>query len=354
MTHPLFRHMFNQYGKSRDAMLQDPIGFATQYEEAIDDYFESGLSLTEYAAKLNFLYSWEVNHWFPSVIDIAMQCYAQIPEKANFLIENISKTTARRGFEGTFYLMTSDRANRPAVLRDRDNAILSVDFFNKVKSKSNLKWMLETIFKNDDHDVLSRLLEIPFYKKALTGIELKRMLSDVNVNPSTQSYSMLMTDTAGSTLDNYLNVLLSMARQNDAAYAQQVYKPEYTRDYGHVLLSYAMRQWHIESSPGMLAMVTKLVEDGADWYLAFKQASVSPSIYLDMLGRQIDPNAELKVMLNEWSNFPSLNRNKNVLKAVVQALPSPVIDQAKADPEIKRVILRMLASDSNTQEPNSP
>lgn len=212
--------------------------------------------------------------------------------------------------------------------------------------------MLNSIFANDDVEALNLLLTIPYYRKCLEGEELKRVLNGIEMKPESNAYKILMNEAPGSSLDNYLNILLSMNRSQDNAFAEKVYQKEYSRDYGHVLLDYAMRQWHIHESPGQLWIATKMVEDGADWFMAYKQASVSPSIYLDLKDRQANPLEELRMMISEWDNTPTIKRNKVVLKSIVMGMSGELINEAKADPIVGKTVKRIVDKERLSIEPS--
>ena len=234
------------------------------------------------------------------------------------------------------------RDDGKVVIRDKSGELFPEVFFKKIQSKNNVGWLLQTIFADDDVEALSLLLKIPYYRKCLEGEELKRVLNAIVVNPESQAYKMLINEAPGSNLDNYLNILLSMNKSQNTEFAEKIYLREYSRDYGHVLLDYVMRQWHIHESPGQLWIATKLVEDGADWYMAYKQASVSPSIYLDLKDRQANPLEELRTMISEWDNTPTIKRNKVVLKSIVMGMPDDLISQAKSDPLIWKTVKRIV------------
>jgi hypothetical protein len=340
--HPLLVTFYDEFANSEVKGKEDYI--LAKYEEAFDHFFESGATLGAYSNLMQGVYNWSAISRLTEIINTAIYVYMKNPEKQSYLIGSIANSKVARGFESTFYFSACKRDGNFAILRDSDNKLFSKSFFKKTQSKSNLSLILSSIFRDDDVSALNLILDIPFYRKALEGEELKRTLTRVQVDPDSDAYQVLMETAPGSGLDNYLNMLVSMSRTQDAVFAEKVYLPEYTKEYGHVLIDYVMRQWHINSSPGQLTAVTKMVEDGADWYLAYKQASISPSIYLDLVGRDVNPAAELKEMLDTWDKTPTVKKNLNVLGYVLSGLPEDLLEVAKNDPDNGRRVRRLLAN----------
>ena len=340
--HPLLVTFCEEFANTEIAGKEDYI--LAKYEDAFDHFFESGASISSYSNLMQGVFNWGAMSKLTGIVNSAIHVYMKHPDKQSYLIRNIEKSKSARGFESTFFNSACKRDGVFGVLRGADGQLFSQTFFRKTQSKSNLSWILNAIFRDDDVDALQLILDIPFYQKALVGEELKRVLTGVQVVPESEAYKVLMETTPGSGLDNYLNMLLSMSRTQDSEYAEKVYLPEYTKDYGHVLIDYVMRQWHINSSPGHLTAVTKMVQDGADWYLAYKQASVSPSVYLDLVGREVNPAAELKEMLDTWDKTPTVKKNLNVLGYVLSGLPKDLLEVAKNDPDNGKRVRRLLAN----------
>jgi hypothetical protein len=343
--HPLLVTFYDEFANFEVKGKEDYI--LAKYEDAFDHFFESGETLAYYSKSMQGVFNWSAINRLTGIVNSAIHVYMKNPKKQSYLIENIVKSKAARGFESTFYHSACKLDGNFGALRSADNKLFPKPFFKKTQSKTNLPWILNSIFRDDDVSALKVILEIPFYRKALEGDNLKRSLTGVCVEPDSEAYKVLMNTAPGSSLDNYLNMLLAMDRAQNSAFAEKVYLPEYSKEYGHVLIDYVMRQWHINSSPGQLKVVTKMVEDGADWYLAYKQASVSPSIYLDLVGREVKPLVELKEMLDTWDKTPTVKKNLNVLGYVLSGLPDDLLEVAKNDPDNGRRVRRLLANMQN-------
>lgn len=350
--HQLFKDLRNEFKDDDSISAKGTDYLIAKYEDAFDHYFESGMSLTNYSTPMASFLNWNHSNWLYWAISSAIRAYMICPEKQGYLIDNIVASKKSRGFESYFFASACKTEGSNALLRDKNGELFSEIFFKKIQSKSNISWMLNSIFANDDVEALNLLLTIPYYRKCLEGEELKRVLNGIEMKPESNAYKILMNEAPGSSLDNYLNILLSMNRSQDNAFAEKVYQKQYSRDYGHVLLDYAMRQWHIHESPGQLWIANKMVEDGADWFMAYKQASVSPSIYLDLKDRQANPLEELRMMISEWDNTPTIKRNKVVLKSIVMGMSGELINEAKADPIVGKTVKRIVDKERLSIEPS--
>ncbi|AYG48455.1 hypothetical protein DV532_29960 (plasmid) [Pseudomonas sp. Leaf58] len=104
--------------------------------------------------------------------------------------------------------------------------------------------------------------------------------------------------------------------------------PEFAQKVGHEVI----RELMDKDSKAVMQVMKQLIQDGADWYIAFEQKTSGACAYFDLVGRTPDPTAELAAVMSGAKN----NGCKPLGQALIQALgKEPFIqlayDQKSAD-----------------------
>jgi hypothetical protein len=260
------------------------------------------------------------------------------------LVSNIIKHKKRSFETSLFEYGPKSNPTNVNLCRDSSGNLHPEIFFKKIQSKTNLHAVLQSISAFDDAEALLFLRTIPFYQKSLTGIVLERSLNGIEIKSGSLFHKQLLSaDSDASAIDpiKYINLLLSLNSKSHED-CTGLYQKELSEKHGHAFLGFTLGKWHIEKCDAQLPLVTKMVEDGADWYLAFMQVSINPSIYLDLLGRNKDPKAELVHMINEWDTNPSIKRNRIILRSMLQGMPLSLLQSANEDKKTSGIIKRLI------------
>lgn len=264
-------------------------------------------------------------------------------ESRDELVRDIAQSP-KRGFETAIFSNANIVLDKSAgLLRSQNKDLYPVEFFKKTQSKTTLKILLAAAAYHDDGDAIELLKTVPNYLKALTGKNIETVLKGIDIKPSSKVFDALTACNGGDNKEidpfQYLNILISLNSKNSIESAQNIYKPDLSQHHGHALIDHCIRKG---ASQAQLSIIARTVSDGADWYLAFKQATVSPSIYLDLEGREADSVNELREMITTWKDFPAPKRNASVLAEILKGLPAALIEEAAKEPGSGKIITRIL------------
>ncbi len=323
-----------------------------EIEEALKDYFESGFKIDDY---VDFLGGKTHIKYYPLKLLIrdAIISLLSRPDGIDYIVDNIVNSQPGRGFESELFKYISLSGNDNS-LRSSNGSVLPLDFYKKTQSKGNLKSILMVISKKDDIETLDVLYGVPQYKKLFSGDSVVNFLTGIDLDPSSSVYSKLMGKSDEVSLEKYLDYQIAMTAANPVDSAMKGYNKSFSSEYGHVLIAHAMKSWSLFSSKAQLAIIKQSVEDGADWYMAYKQATVSPCIYLELQDRQRNPVIELAEVLSEWNDNPGTKRNTIVLKHILAAIPQTILDAVSEDPALGkriRLLMKDMANESKAEMP---
>ncbi len=341
-----------------DLHYSSDVGFldlaAEQYFIYVDELISTGLNSYDYITENNLNNDpWRRPEFAIDAL-ISKSIMARSNDKKYFdlVVMNIIHFPKRSFESSLFSSAPKDMDANLNLLRNSDGDLHPKEFFKKIQSKTNLYVMLGYMAAFDDAEAFSFLRQIPFYNKALTGKELERSLNGVDIKPGSKLHIQLLSnDGDSSQMDpiKYINLLTSLNSKSPED-STGLYQPKISKQYGHAFLSFTMAKWNIEKSAAQLPLITMMVEDGADWYLAYKQTSVSPSVYLDLLDREKNEKAELSEMIQDWDITPCLKRNKVVLNSILKGIPSSLLESVSEDKKMAGVIKRALATPVQASE----
>ena len=323
-----------------------------EIEGAMNHYFESGFKIKDYVNLLGGK-KYLKHSPFNILVRDAIISLLSRPDGIDYIVENIVNSQPGRGFESDL-LKYMQLTGNDYSLRFSNGSVLPLDFYKKTQSKGNLKSILMIISKKDDIETLEVLYGVPQYKKLFSGDSVVSFLTGIDLDPNGSVYSRLMGKSDDVGLEKYLDYQIAMTAANPVDSAMKGYNKSLSSEYGHVLIAHAMNSWSLFSSKAQLAIIRQSVEDGADWYMAYKQATVSPCIYLDLQNRQRNQVTELTEMLSEWNDNPGTKRNTIVLKHILAAIPQTILDAVSEDPALGkriRLLMKDMANESKAEMP---
>lgn len=204
------------------------------------------------------------------------------------------------------------------------------------QNKSMIQFLMLMAIRADDPDLLQYLLKVPKIAKVFDPGKIPIWLSEMSsllCENSLHSESALRARylaTNGFMPKSYSHYVDEMLGLSKLRYdnTQVPSLPEFAQKVGHEVIRELMEK----DSKAVMRVMKQLIQDGADWYIAFEQKKSGSCAYFDLVGRTPDSTAELAAVMFGAKN----NGCKPLGQALIQALgKEPFIklsyDQKSAD-----------------------
>lgn len=197
------------------------------------------------------------------------------------------------------------------------------------QSKSMIQYLMWVAIKADNAGHLQYLLKVPKIAKVFDPGKVSTWLSAYPLDPGSVLRTRHLATNAFTpkSYAHYVDEMLGLAKlRYDNTQVPSL--PEFAQKVGHEVI----RELMDKDSKAVMQVMKQLIQDGADWYIAFEQKKSGSCTYFDLVGRTPDPTAELATVMSGAKN----NGCKPLGQALIQALgKEPFIklayDQKSAD-----------------------
>jgi hypothetical protein len=227
-----------------------------------------------------------------------------------------------------------------SILRKQDGSLRKSSGISKLLTNgTNINAVLLTISKNSDYDAYEELKKNRSIKSYMTSQNLISYAGFAKQEVSKDFISYLVSGLRPSadpiTFEMKLGEWLGVSIGGVALGAWKTIKPIYRKDFaktaGHEIL-HAMFKRENTAREGDDVLVQKLVEDGADWYIALQQYREGGYVYLGLVDRTPAPLAEITELIEAGGRLQAAP----VVELILRALPQErvlayVTDTKQAD-----------------------
>ncbi|KQN62322.1 hypothetical protein [Pseudomonas sp. Leaf58] len=121
------------------------------------------------------------------------------------------------------------------------------------------------------------------------------------------------------------------------ATVEPIYKAEFARNGGHEIIQ-AMFRREQKARDGDDQLMTRLIADGADWFIGLKQYLVGGYIYLGLKDRQPQPLAELAELIEAGAK----QQAAPVAALILQALPQDLVLTYASNPRLADRVFKII------------
>lgn len=311
-------------------------------DDYVDQFIFSGLPPDEFLGKIGCEAKYQGWH---ALTMLAQRRIAEGVSDPAFKEKIISHILVRKDRTINSSLFNNNGKPIPAhtnLLRVSDGGLVDVKFLRRIQSKTNIKPIIESIVNFDDIEALKLIESIPFYKDCMEGPDFELSFLNTDLRQGSEILEYLLDkdkETGLSDIVRYVNVINSIGLRDSFA-ARELYDPLMVENYGYIILKELINNASSNKNGAIYEMITKSVNDGADFYLSFMQIHHGDSIYLDLEGREKDTAKEIRQVIQEWDYVPRLKKSRGILGAIVQGLPTEIRNDIMGDDLISKAIKR--------------
>lgn len=220
-------------------------------------------------------------------------------------------------WEEDFFSFISDSSffKNNSFVFNTDGSTRKPEFFEKYTNSDYLVKLMKNIIQTDDDKALNFVINNAPLNKHLKGKRIDKVVRYMNVPPTSKCFKVLHPDLS-DTPYSYLKKLLSIGDNSTSSDLDKIYDPALASIIGGEFF-YNKLERRCESSIEK-ELVKRLVDDGADWFLGFKQVQLGHHAHLELADRKKDFDAEIGEFISNLSSISS--RPKSGVAALIYSL----------------------------------
>lgn len=202
----------------------------------------------------------------------------------------------------TDFLPDNSFFSNNSFIFNTDGTIRKPEFLEKFTSSYEIGKVMENIILTDDSKALNFVINNAPFSKYLKGKRMDKVIRYINVPPTSKCFNLLYPDVSDTPF-GHLKKLLSIGNNSTSSDLDKIYDPAMAPIIGGEFFYNKLELRCVSAIEREL--VKRLIDDGADWFLGFKQVQLGHHAHLELADREKDFDAEIGEFISNLSSISS-------------------------------------------------